>query len=437
MSFRFRERWTESDVISLPAGEHDYFDRKRGELLTHSVDTLKRELGKAVSAFANSGGGHLLIGVRDDGAFDGVDPRHGNTSTRQWLEQLLPNLVSYPLRDFRVHEVEPSTPSEIPTNKVLVVVDIDDSPHAPHQDSASRLYYVRFGSHSVAAPHYILDALRRRVVAPKLDVVLEDLEPRCTLQNRLGVLAHFGLRFRVTNAGKIAARRWKVGVELKNGFARSEDLILNRRAAILLHNTLHRAPDTPILPSDSVIERHALAVQLRTVDFSEAGLDSGLRDFLAENPVLRVRVYSEGPPDDGQELELRKFMRPGLASILHWLMPGSHQDVGKEYAGHDFWYQWLHQGQREASGLLINSSDATFAETRFIARMFNQVGDIIWSENFRLEHLPAGERRSFDVRLWDVDLSSRGRLEVCYLGGRGRRANGSLIFLPVDGVLDG
>ena len=28
-----RERWSESDVLSLPAGEQDYFDRKSGRLL--------------------------------------------------------------------------------------------------------------------------------------------------------------------------------------------------------------------------------------------------------------------------------------------------------------------------------------------------------------------------------------------------------------------
>jgi len=27
-----RDRWTEADVVELPAGEHDYFDRKSGLL---------------------------------------------------------------------------------------------------------------------------------------------------------------------------------------------------------------------------------------------------------------------------------------------------------------------------------------------------------------------------------------------------------------------
>ena len=99
--------------MALPAGEHDYFDRKSGALLTSP--TFQEDLAKALSAFSNSGGGHLLLGVRDDGTFDGVpSPFRGRTPTREWLEQIVPNLLSYPLEDFRVHEVEPSSPSAIP-----------------------------------------------------------------------------------------------------------------------------------------------------------------------------------------------------------------------------------------------------------------------------------------------------------------------------------
>src|SRR4051812_47745973 len=100
-----REGWTESDVKSLPTGEHDYFDRKSGEVF-NDTGHLKGTLAKAISAFANSGGGSLVLGVRDDGTFDGVPAVNGSTPTREWLEQLIPNLVSYSLASFRVHEVE-------------------------------------------------------------------------------------------------------------------------------------------------------------------------------------------------------------------------------------------------------------------------------------------------------------------------------------------
>src|SRR5687768_2157129 len=124
-----RTTWSEADVLSLPAGEHDYFDRKSGRLLA-SPD-FREKLAKALSAFANSGGGHIVIGVEDDGTFTGVTPLRGRTPTREWLEQVIPNLVSFPLEDFRVHEVVPSVPSTIPGGMVLLVVDVGDSVLAP------------------------------------------------------------------------------------------------------------------------------------------------------------------------------------------------------------------------------------------------------------------------------------------------------------------
>lgn len=47
-----RERWTEAEVLNLPTGEHDYFDRKAGRLLDDGH--WRTILAKAVSALANS-----------------------------------------------------------------------------------------------------------------------------------------------------------------------------------------------------------------------------------------------------------------------------------------------------------------------------------------------------------------------------------------------
>jgi hypothetical protein len=51
------EQWNEQEVQALPAGEHDYFDRKSGLLFDDSTAraNLYDTLSKAVSAFANTG----------------------------------------------------------------------------------------------------------------------------------------------------------------------------------------------------------------------------------------------------------------------------------------------------------------------------------------------------------------------------------------------
>ena len=100
-----RERWTEADLDELPAEEPDVFDRKAGELVGDSQGKFLASVANAISAFANSGGGSLILGVEDDGTLDGLPPLVGRTAMRDWVEQKIPQLLDYPLADFRVHTV--------------------------------------------------------------------------------------------------------------------------------------------------------------------------------------------------------------------------------------------------------------------------------------------------------------------------------------------
>ena len=125
-----------TDVLALPTGEHDWFERKAGAVYDpKDLSGIRGALAKASCAFANTGGGSLVLGIEDDGTtFDGLPPTHGSTLTREWIEQLVPNLMSYPLVEFRVHEVQPeTTASTIPGGRAVIVVDVGDSPAAPHQ----------------------------------------------------------------------------------------------------------------------------------------------------------------------------------------------------------------------------------------------------------------------------------------------------------------
>lgn len=164
-----RDHWTEFEVLLLPAGEHDYFERKAGALLSNK--DFEKDMAKAISALANSGGGYLIFGQKDDGSFDGLPEKQGRTPIREWLEQKIPFLVSYSLQDFRVHTVETDTLSQIPANTVVVVIEISDSSLAPHQSVKDNLYYHRVGGHSKPAPHFYLETLRGRTRFPNAVIV--------------------------------------------------------------------------------------------------------------------------------------------------------------------------------------------------------------------------------------------------------------------------
>jgi predicted HTH transcriptional regulator len=118
------------------------------------------DLAKALSAFANGEGGHLILGVTDDGVIEGLpETVKGRIRTKDWIEQKIPQLLTYPLQDFRVHEVEPSVPSKIPPGHVIIVIDVGDSPLTPHQTANKRLYYYRVSGRTEPTPHFFLELL--------------------------------------------------------------------------------------------------------------------------------------------------------------------------------------------------------------------------------------------------------------------------------------
>lgn len=174
MNTYIKEKWAENEINALPDGEHNYFERKGAGLLSNNDFFM--DLAKALSAFANSGGGHIIIGQEDNCSITGVNRVYSGKkgkstqSMREWLEDIIPNLLSYPLRDFRVHEVEISS---LPDDKVVIVIDIGDSKLAPHQTNVKsqlKAYYQRFGSNSVPAEHHNISLLFGRSRFPSKEV---------------------------------------------------------------------------------------------------------------------------------------------------------------------------------------------------------------------------------------------------------------------------
>jgi predicted HTH transcriptional regulator len=123
--------WTEDDVLALPAGENDSFERKGSRLLDLTLPGVKEgdvlnELAKQLSAFSNAAGGQIIYGVADNGAVDGggVAPSVKG-STKEWLEDVIPKLTEFEIIGFNVYEIAPKpTKSAIGVGKAIFVMDI-------------------------------------------------------------------------------------------------------------------------------------------------------------------------------------------------------------------------------------------------------------------------------------------------------------------------
>jgi len=185
---RLARDWDEEYILNLPLGEFDWFEAKGRKALDLTIpgvkeDAVRENLARAVSAFANSGGGTLIFGlgnpssaigrwVVDDGGVTTIIK--GKTETREWLESIIPTLVEFPLNSFNVYAILPGdTTSQIQPGRALYVVDIPDSPAAPHQSAIDNRYYARVAGRSRPIGHrFVVDIMSRRQ-HPKIELEFE------------------------------------------------------------------------------------------------------------------------------------------------------------------------------------------------------------------------------------------------------------------------
>lgn len=207
-----RESWSEQDILDLPPEESDDFDRKGGRLFDEVEDKVLTTIAKALSAFANSGGGSLVLGVKDDGSIDGIPSMKGRATIRDWFEQKVPHLLDYPLADFRVHTVLRGVQSQIPIGREIIVIDVGDSAAAPHQSARDQLYYHRQGGRSVPAKHFYLDLLRQRLTHPVLTLGMHSIQTHTAQEFNGGIYFIVNLTFVVRNIGRIAAHEWAISL---------------------------------------------------------------------------------------------------------------------------------------------------------------------------------------------------------------------------------
>ncbi len=284
-----RDKWTEADVDELPAEEPDGFERKSGKLFANQ-DKFRDAVAKALSAFANSGGGSLILGANDNGTPDGLPSLVGQTAMRDCVEQSVPHLLDYPLADFRVHTVMKNVPSCIPDGREVIVIDVGDSTAAPHQSKRDKIYYRREGGRSVPAPHFYLELLRQRLTNPTLEFMLKKIDPVDFIEHDNGLFLEAKLLFEITNVGRVAAYNWNLGV--RSITHPSED-ILNARASDYCFGIENfpvrkfrptEIPIGPILPGCQHAEAQDFGLQLRpnahTIDAVRGEIEALLNEAI-------------------------------------------------------------------------------------------------------------------------------------------------------------
>ncbi|MEM6281270.1 MAG: ATP-binding protein [Chloroflexota bacterium] len=156
--YRMIEDWTEADLLALTTGETDEYEFKSSRI--HSND-LTREIQVAASAFWNSGGGVLIVGLNDHGQIDGgISDLMGRQRLRDWVDRVISHVEPAGPYFIRLIYGE-GADSAIKAGQCVLVIAYGESNNAPHMAPDKR-YYVRAGSHSDPAGHFLVESIRAR-----------------------------------------------------------------------------------------------------------------------------------------------------------------------------------------------------------------------------------------------------------------------------------
>lgn len=152
----------------LPKREDQSFEYKGGGTPFNMLKVDK--LPKAASAFWNSGGGTIFIGVDDNGVPDGGMPlKKGGTDIRDWLDKTILPLSQNSKHFIRIYESADAPGHNIAADKCVAAVHFCRNQRAPVMGPESK-YFIRAGAHSEPASAFIVEALfaNRQSSAPSL-----------------------------------------------------------------------------------------------------------------------------------------------------------------------------------------------------------------------------------------------------------------------------
>lgn len=180
----------------------------------------KRDLAKEICAFANAGGGVVVVGIDDNRTIDsGLPARIGNEPTESWFQKCIPTWLHPPLVNCTVRQF---VTRQHAANRCVVAIDIPPSNLRPHWSKVANpdTAYIRAGEHSLPMhPQTLLD-ISTRGAAPTIEIAEPTLrrnEDKTLSPNR------FNLDLRVMLTSGPICHTW--GVEVAIHDYASVDLI--------------------------------------------------------------------------------------------------------------------------------------------------------------------------------------------------------------------
>lgn len=413
-----KENWTLDEVNALPEGEHDFFDRKSGRLI--SSDSCRKKIAQAFSAFANSGGGHLIIGVADDGTIDGVPPFKGKTCAREWIEQLIPNLVEPTPTKFRVHRLESTDNYSIPDDKVVIVIDIADSYFAPFQSRVSKIYYHRVGGHSVPAAHFYLDALRNRTVAPSFNISMGGCRVIRSIHEGTQLFTQLIIDFTIKNTGNVTPSHWYIDL-FYNGTRVSGEGSFRRTnfppfTIRLLSN--NEAETAPILLGMSYTTSIIIGLYAEIQEGNLDDLTGSIRDLLnPANNMLEAAVMTEANTAPLCTIDLQGPYQTVTPEAIKYFIHDEDRTKGSLGGGVESVFFKIEREDDPTSlvkvrGVVKNTSKESLRDAIIVMYFLDKNGQTLHKESCKIGIIPPGVQQPWNDLVRNAAIWEAGSVRL-------------------------
>ena len=175
-------------------------------------DLKKKEIGKDVSAFANSAGGIIFYGIEEKehkaADFSFID---GNEFTKEWIENVISGQIQRKIPDLRVIPIR----FDGDLKKSIYIIKIPESPNVPHMCKDNR-YYKRYEFKSEPMEEYEVRRAYNSSQRPQLEIA-DQLVVRSLGMTKTGFMIKrqsFEIGIQIENIGRTIEDRYKLELEI-------------------------------------------------------------------------------------------------------------------------------------------------------------------------------------------------------------------------------
>lgn len=127
--------------------------------------TQPYKIAKTIASFANTKGGKILVGVKDDKTIVGVDPEE-----EKYILETAADFYCDPPVKLKFEEVEDE--EEEKTVLVVIIEESTDKPHFIKNQNEERLVYIRQQDKCLPASKKMIDLMQKGVLTPADDNLL-------------------------------------------------------------------------------------------------------------------------------------------------------------------------------------------------------------------------------------------------------------------------